>query len=85
MDHVGEFFVVALLNADTKLLSTVPIFSDIHIIHPYFKTIKCQTDKGQALELPVVQINEPETIYVNLLNMKGSAAPAEFANKVFSN
>lgn len=85
MDHLGEFFVVSLLNADTKILSTVPLFSDLHIIHPFFKTIRFKTDKGQELELPVVQVNEPETIYINLINMKGSAAPAEFANKVFAN
>ena len=89
MDHFGEFFLAALLNADTKILSTVPLFSDIHIIHPYFKTIRVPSGQpggpGTDMELPIVQINEPEMVFINLINMKGSAAPTEFSNKVFAN
>lgn len=89
MDHAGEFLAVALFNWDAKALSVMPLFSDIHLMHPYLKTCRVAVDRPdgapQLVELPVLQVNEPETVYINMINMKGTAVPSEFSNKVFSN
>ena len=89
MDHAGEFHVVALFNWDTKALAVTPLYSDIHLMHPYMKkcrvTLEREDGTSQLVELPVLQVNEPETVYISLINMKGTAAPIEFSNKVFAN
>lgn len=89
MDHLGEFFLVALSNADTKILTTVPLFSDIHLVYPFVKQCKYYHNRAdgsvQGQEITIVHVNEPETLFINLLNMGRSSAPTEFANKVFAN
>ena len=87
MDHVGQFGVVAIMNADTKVLSTIPLYSDIHVLHPFKKDLKLPASgetSEEKLEGGVVQISEPQLLYVNLISMSESTAPSQFNNKVFS-
>lgn len=90
MDHVGDFAILYLFNSNTQILSTVPGFSDLHLIHPYVKKIVVTTDRPVISSLTqiafnVIYVYEPETIYINYLNMKATATPTEFTNKVFTN
>jgi len=88
-DHTGEFGLVALFNADAKVIEKLPPASDIHIIHPFMKLVKLSITREdgttQPIELSVIQACEPETVYLNLVSLAGSAAPSEFATRVFAN
>lgn len=88
MDAAGDFITIAVSNSDTKVLAAVNSLSDIHVINPTLKLVKANIEKegggNLTAEFPLIHITEPDSLFINLINMVGTAAPAEFTNQIFA-